>query len=128
MCPFSSSLGLPLEMMQASQEPKVPSGRPAKIGVNGSRWSRGQDLMGKRLAIWAIRLLVSVNLLYAAIVLKFAGSDSVTVFTLMSQAFHGLVSQPVCRLGVRGVRDGSGGSAPDPEDNQIGSGIWLLCG
>src|SRR5258708_15395206 len=66
----------------------------------GSRWSRGQDFMGKRLALLAIRLLVSVNLLYAAIFLKFAGvPDSVTLFTRMSQAVHGLVSQPVFRLG-----------------------------
>src|SRR5580700_9751892 len=66
----------------------------------GSRWSRGQDFMGKRLALLAIRLLVSVNLLYAAIFLKFAGvPDSVALFTRMSQAVHGLVSQPVFRLG-----------------------------
>jgi hypothetical protein len=65
----------------------------------GSRWSRGQDFMGKRLALLAIRLFVSVNLLYAAIFLKFAGvPDSVTLFTQMSQAAHGLVSQPVFRL------------------------------
>jgi chromate transport protein ChrA len=65
-----------------------------------SRWSRGRDVMGKRHALQAIRLLVSVNLLYAAIVLKFAGvPDSVTLFTQMSQAVHGLVSQPVLRLG-----------------------------
>ena len=56
--------------------------------------------MGKRLALLAIRLLVSVNLLYAAIFLKFAGvPGSVTLFTQMSQAVHGLVSQPVFRLG-----------------------------
>ncbi len=43
---------------------------------------------------------MSVNLLYAAIFLKFAGvPDSVTLFTRMSQAVHGLVSQPVFRLG-----------------------------
>jgi hypothetical protein len=66
----------------------------------GSRWSRGQDFMGKRLPLLAIRLLVSVNLLYAAIFLKFAGvPDSVTLFMQMSQAVHGLVSQPVFRLG-----------------------------
>src|SRR5882724_10748376 len=66
----------------------------------GPRWSRGQDFMGKRLALLAIRLLVSVNLLYAAIFLKFAGVlDSVTLFMQMSQAVHGLVSQPVFRLG-----------------------------
>ena len=56
--------------------------------------------MGKRLALLAIRLFVSVNLLYAAIFLKFAGvPDSVALFTQMSQTVHGLVSQPVFRLG-----------------------------
>ena len=65
-----------------------------------SRWSRGQDFMGKRLALLVIRLLVSMNLLYAAIFLKFAAvPDSVALFTQMSQAVHGLVSQPVFRLG-----------------------------
>jgi hypothetical protein len=66
----------------------------------GSSWSREQDFMGKRLALLAIRLLVSVNLLYAAIFLKFAGvPGSVALFTRMSQAVHGLVSEPVFRLG-----------------------------
>ena len=56
--------------------------------------------MGKRFALLAIRLSVSVNLLYAAIFLKFAGvPGSVALFTQMSQAVHGLVSQPVFRLG-----------------------------
>ena len=56
--------------------------------------------MGKRLALLAIRMLVSVNLLYAAIFLKFAGAPgSVALFDQMSQAVHGLVSQPVFRLG-----------------------------
>src|SRR6201988_3070627 len=56
--------------------------------------------MGKRFALLAIRLFVSVNLLYAAIFLKFAGvPGSVALFTRMSQALHGLVSQPVFRLG-----------------------------
>src|SRR5258708_3922386 len=66
----------------------------------GSRWSRRQDFMGKRLALLAIRLLVSLNLLYAAIFLKFAGvTGSVALFMQMSQAVHGLVSQTVFRLG-----------------------------
>jgi hypothetical protein len=57
--------------------------------------------MGKRLALLAIRLLVSVNLLYAAIFLKFAGvPSSVALFTQMSQVVHGLVSQSVFRLGA----------------------------
>src|SRR3984893_15840792 len=60
----------------------------------------GQDFMGKRLALLAIRLLVALNLLYAAIFLKFAGvPGSVTLFTQMSQTVHGLISQPVFRLG-----------------------------
>src|SRR6266850_5779257 len=66
----------------------------------GSQWSRRQDFMDKRLALLAIRLLASVNLLYAAIFLKFAGvAGSVTLFTQMSQTVHGLVSQAVFRLG-----------------------------
>ena len=61
---------------------------------------KGQDSVGKRLALLTIRLLVSVNLLYAAIFLKFAGvPGSVALFTQMSQAVHGLVSQSVFRLG-----------------------------
>ena len=56
--------------------------------------------MSKRLALLAIRLLISVNLLYAAIFLKLAAvPDSVALFTRMSQAVHGLISQPVFRLG-----------------------------
>ena len=61
--------------------------------------AKGQDSMVKRLVLLAIRLLVSVNLLYAAIFLKFAGvPGSVALFTQMSQAVHGLVSQSVFRL------------------------------
>jgi len=56
--------------------------------------------MGQRLALLAIRLLISANLLYAAIFLKFAGvPGSVALFNQMSQAVHGLVSQAVFRLG-----------------------------
>src|SRR5260370_39753931 len=68
--------------------------------IGGSRSSRRQDCMSKRHALLAIRLLVSVNLLYAAIFAKFAGMpQSVALFTQMSQAVHGLISQPVFRLG-----------------------------
>src|SRR5260370_31082281 len=56
--------------------------------------------MGRKFALLAIRLLVSVNLLYAAVFLKFAGvPGSVTLFPQMSQRVHGLISQPVFRLG-----------------------------
>jgi hypothetical protein len=66
----------------------------------GSQWSRRQDFMGRKFALLAIRLVVSVNLLYAAVFLKFAGvPGSVTLFTQMSQTVHGLISQPVFRLG-----------------------------
>ena len=59
-----------------------------------------EDRMEKKLALLGIRLLASLNLLYAAIFLKFAGAPgSVALFTHMSQAVHGLVSQPVFRLG-----------------------------
>jgi hypothetical protein len=58
------------------------------------------SLLGKRFTLLLIRLLVSINLLYAATFLKFAGvPDAVALFTQMSQAFHGLISQPVFRLG-----------------------------
>jgi hypothetical protein len=66
----------------------------------GSKSSKGQYLVGKKLALLAIRLFVSVNLLYAAIFLKFAAvPGSVALFTQMSQAVHGLIPQPVFRLG-----------------------------
>ena len=56
--------------------------------------------MSNRFGLLAIRLLVSVNLLYAAVLAKFAGvPQSVALFTQMSQAVHGLISQPVFRLG-----------------------------
>ena len=70
----------------------------SREALTGSKRSR--IFMVNRLALLAIRMLVSVNLLYAAIFLKFAGvPGSVTVFTHMSQAVHGLVSQSVFRLG-----------------------------
>lgn len=59
--------------------------------------------MVRKSLLVAIRLLVSLNLLYAAIFLKFAGVPlSVAAFTAMSNAAHGLISQPVFRI-VSGV-------------------------
>src|SRR5260221_6356497 len=56
--------------------------------------------MGKKFGLVAIRLMVSVNLLYAAILAKFAGvPQSVALFTQMSQVVHGLIPEPVFRLG-----------------------------
>src|SRR5260221_8812499 len=93
----------------------------------GSRWSRGQDFMGKRLALLAIRLLVSVNILYAAIFLKFAGvPDSVTLFTQMSQAVHGLVSQPVFRVGSGAFETVMAVLLLVPKTAKFGAGLVVL--
>ena len=57
--------------------------------------------MPKKILLIVIRLLVSLNLLSAAIFFKFAGVPySVALFTKMSEAAHGLVSQPVFRIGA----------------------------
>src|SRR5712675_1525078 len=56
--------------------------------------------MRNKFGLVAIRLMVSVNLLYAAIFAKFAGvPQSVALFTQMSQVVHGLIPEPVFRLG-----------------------------
>jgi chromate transport protein ChrA len=87
----------------------------------------GQDFMGKRLALLAIRLLVSVNLLYAAIFLKFAGvPDSVTLFSQMSQAVHGLVSQPVFRLGSGAFETVVAVLLPIPKTARLGAGLTIV--
>jgi hypothetical protein len=53
----------------------------------------------KNILLLAIRLLVGLNFL-PAIFFKFAGAPlSVALFTTMSNAVHGLLSQPVFRLG-----------------------------
>ena len=55
--------------------------------------------MRRNTLLLAIRLLVALNFL-PAIFFKFAGVPlSVALFTAMSNAVHGLVSQPVFRLG-----------------------------
>ena len=66
-----------------------------------ARPSTAQEFMDKRPRLLAIRLLVSANLLYGAVFLKFAAvPGAVALFTEMSQAFHGLIAQPVFRLGA----------------------------
>jgi chromate transport protein ChrA len=83
--------------------------------------------MGKRLALLAIRLLVSANLLYAAIFLKFAGvPGSVTLFTQMSQAVHGLVSQPVFRLGSGAFETVVAVLLLIPKAARLGSGLIVV--
>jgi hypothetical protein len=55
--------------------------------------------MRKNILLLAIRLLVVLNFL-PAIFFKFAAAPlSVALFTNMSHAVHGLISQPVFRLG-----------------------------
>jgi len=83
--------------------------------------------MGKRLALLAIRLFVSVNLLYAAIFLKFAGvPGSVTLFTQMSQAVHGLVSQPVFRLGSGAFETVMAVLLLNPKIAKLGAGLTVV--
>src|SRR6195256_6076246 len=82
--------------------------------------------MSKRLALLAIRLVVSMNLLYAAIFLKFAGvPGSVTLFTQMSQAVHGLVSQPVFRLGSGVFETVVGVLLLIPKTARLGAGLTV---
>ncbi len=55
--------------------------------------------MRRNAVLLAIRLVVALNFL-PAIFFKFTGAPlSVALFTAMSNAFHGLVSQPVFRIG-----------------------------
>ena len=83
--------------------------------------------MGKRLALLTIRLFVSVSLLYAAIFLKFAGvPDSVALFTQMSQAIHGLVSQPVFRLGSGAFETVVAVLLLIPKTARLGAGLTVM--
>src|SRR5580692_11589826 len=83
--------------------------------------------MGKRLALSAIRLLVSVNLLYAAIYLKFAGAPaSVALFTRMSQAVHGLIPQPVFRLGSGAFETVGAVLFLIPKTARLGAGLIVV--
>ncbi len=57
--------------------------------------------MVRKVLMVGIRVLVSLNLLGAAILFKFAGvAYSVALFTKMSNAAHGMISQPVFRIGA----------------------------
>ena len=83
--------------------------------------------MSKRLALLAIRLLVSVNLLYAAIFLKFAGvPDSVALFTQMSRTVHGLASQPVFRLGSGVFETVVAALLLMPKTARLGAGLTVV--
>src|SRR6202795_4421528 len=83
--------------------------------------------MGKRFGLLAIRLLVSVNLLYAAIFMKFAGvPGAVALFTQMSQAVHGLVSPPVFRLGSGVFETMVGVLLLPPKTARLGAGLTVV--
>jgi hypothetical protein len=83
--------------------------------------------MGKRIALLAIRLLVSVNLLYAAIFLKFAGvPGSVALFEQISQAVHGLVSQPAIRLGSGVFETAVTVLLLIPKTARLGAGLFVV--
>jgi hypothetical protein len=55
----------------------------------------------RRILLVGIRVLTATSLLYAAFFFKFVGAAySVALFTKMSEAVHGLISQPVFRIGA----------------------------
>lgn len=57
--------------------------------------------MAKTIFLVLIRVVVSFNLLYGAICYKLAGVPfSIALFTTMSHAVHGVISQPVFRIGT----------------------------
>ena len=83
--------------------------------------------MDKKFAQVGIRLMVSVNLLYAAIFAKFAGiPQSVALFTQMSQAVHGLVSQPVFRLGSGAFETVAAVLLLIPKTARLGAGLAVV--
>ena len=83
--------------------------------------------MGKRFGLVAIRVMVSVNLLYAAIFAKFAGvPQSVALFTQMSQAVHGLISQSVFRLGSGVFETMVAGLFLIPKTARLGARLVIL--
>jgi uncharacterized membrane protein YphA (DoxX/SURF4 family) len=93
----------------------------------GSKSSKGQYLVGKKLALLAIRLFVSVNLLYAAIFLKFAAvPGSVVLFTQMSQAVHGLIPQSVFRLGAGVFETVLAALLLNPKTARLGAGLTAV--
>ena len=79
--------------------------------------------MGKRIALLTIRLLVSVNLLYAAIFPKFAGCQVRWPCSTRCRKRPTGWYLSLYFGWIRGVRNGGGGSSPNPGDSQIGSAI-----
>src|SRR5579863_6511915 len=104
-----------------------PSTRPVRGVLARFEVVKWQHFMGKRFALLAIRLLVSVNLLHAAIFLKFAGvPESITLFMQMSQAVHGLVPQPVFRLGSGAFETVVAALLLIPKTARLGAGLIVV--
>jgi len=83
--------------------------------------------MGNTFALLTIRILLSANLLYAAIFLKFAGVPaSVALFTQMSQAFHGVISQPVFRLASGAFETTVAVLLLIPKTARLGAGLTVM--
>lgn len=89
--------------------------------------SNARAFMGKGLALLVIRLFMSLNLLYAATFLKFAGApDSVILFRRMSQEIHGWVSQPVFRLGSGAFETVVAILLLMPKTSRFGAGLAVM--
>jgi uncharacterized membrane protein YphA (DoxX/SURF4 family) len=74
--------------------------RPIGLAYHLNTEHKEKSPMPKNISLFMIRLLASLNLFYVAIFFKFAGSPfSIEAFNKMSNAVHGLVSQPVFRIG-----------------------------
>lgn len=86
----------------------------------------------KKSLLFLIRLLVALNLLYGAICYKFAGVPfSVQLFTTMSQAVHGIVCEPMFRIGVGVVETVGAILLLIPATARIGAGFvaaYMLVG
>jgi len=86
--------------------------------------TKEQDLMSKRFALVAIRLMVSVNLLYAAIFAKFAGNPTVGRALRADVASGSRVDTSAgISARIRGVRNHGSSSVPDSEDSRIGGEV-----
>ncbi|MBB6144421.1 putative membrane protein YphA (DoxX/SURF4 family) [Silvibacterium bohemicum] len=57
--------------------------------------------MLRKIVLIVIKVLVCLNLFYGAFFFKFPGVPfSIALFTTMSDAVHGIISQPVFRIGA----------------------------
>jgi hypothetical protein len=85
--------------------------------------------MRKNMLLLGIRLLVALNFL-PAIFFKFAAAPlSVALFTTMSNAVHGVVSQPVFRLGSGAIETVLVVLLLIPRTARLGAGliaIWMV--